>query len=165
MAQPTDLSLADVDDELDTTRRVLERLPEEQLSWKPHDKSRTVGELGAHIADVVALQVAVLTQDELDFGGSPPPSLSPESKSGILAGFDANVEDLRAALQGVDESVLSEDWTLRVGDHVVFTSPRLVVFRSFGLGHIGHHRGQLSVYLRLLDVPVPPVYGPTADEA
>lgn len=164
MAQLTDLPLADVEQELATTRRVLERIPDEHFGWKPHEKSMTLGELARHLVNVTSLQVAVLVEDGIDFASAPPPSVVAESRSALLDEFDASAAALRNALQSVDDAALERDWTLRSGSQVIFTRPRLVVLRSFGLSHLAHHRGQLTVYLRMLDVPLPPVYGPTADE-
>jgi uncharacterized damage-inducible protein DinB len=155
---------ADVDHELATTRRVLERVPDEQLGWKPHEKSMALGELATHIANLVRWQVATLREDGYDFATSPAPMRAVESREALLAMFDRNVAELHSALADVDDAALSRDWTLRHGEHVIFTRPKSLVFRSFGLSHMAHHRGQLTVYLRLLDVPLPPVYGPTADE-
>jgi len=164
MASLKELPLADFELEVATTKRVLERVPPDQFSWKPHAKSRTLGELATHLADVLGMQIAVLTADELDLATSPPPDSAAGSREALLDAFDANLAGVRAAIAAVDESALTRDWTLRYGDHVVFTLPKLVAFRTLGLSHIAHHRGQLTVYLRLLDVPVPSVYGPTADE-
>ena len=143
---------------------MLERLPEDSLTWKPHERSKSIGELGAHLADVVGSQVVVITEDEMDAAAAPFARANPDSKEEILHAFDANAAKLRSALEAVDESALTRDWTFRFGDNIIFTSPKLVAFRTFGISHIAHHRGQLTVYLRLLDLPVPSVYGPTADE-
>ena len=158
------LALADLEQELATTRRVLERVPDEHLGWKPHERSMALGGLATHIANLVRWQVATLRQDEFDFATSPPPMTAVGSREELLAMFDANVVELRGALAEMDDEGLQREWTLRRGPQVMFTRPKLTVLRSFGLMHIAHHRGQLTVYLRLLDVPLPPVYGPTADE-
>jgi uncharacterized damage-inducible protein DinB len=156
--------LADLDQELATTRRVLERVPDEHLDWKPHEKSMALGALATHIANLVGWQIPILQQDEYDFATSPPPRGSAENRAALLSLLDANVAGLRQALEKVDDAALARTWTLRVGAQVIVSSPKAVAFRSFGLSHTAHHRGQLTVYLRLLDVPVPSVYGPTADE-
>jgi uncharacterized damage-inducible protein DinB len=107
--------------------------------------------------------VQVLTAPELNFAALPPrPSRGTAAE--LVEAWDAALVEVKAALGSVDPGTLADEWTLRVGDHVVFTRPRAVVFRSFGMSHMAHHRGQLTVYLRLLGVPVPSVYGPTADE-
>ncbi|HET7275171.1 MAG TPA: DinB family protein [Longimicrobiaceae bacterium] len=164
MATLKELPLADVEVEIASTRRILERLPDDRLTWKPHEKSRTIGDLGAHLADIVGSQVVVITEDEMDAAARPFARADPGNKAEILKAFDENVAQLKTALENVDESALTRDWTFRFGDHVIFTSPKLVAFRSFGISHIAHHRGQLTVYLRLLDLPVPSIYGPSADE-
>ena len=158
------LLFADLDQELATTRRVLERVPDEHLTWKPHEKSMSLGGLATHVANLVAWQIAVLLQDEYDFASGPPTMSAVESREALLAMLDDNVARLREALPQVGDSMLTRDWTLRMGEHVIFTSPKHLVFRSFGVSHMAHHRGQLTVYLRLLNQPLPSVYGPTADE-
>jgi uncharacterized damage-inducible protein DinB len=155
---------ADLDHELATTRRVLERIPNEHLAWKPHEKSMALGALGTHLANLVRWQVSVLTQAEYDFAAAEPRMTPAPSREALLEAFDRNVAALRSVIGGVTDATLATDWTLRNGEHVVFKRPKAQVFRSFGLSHMAHHRGQLTVYLRLLDVPVPSVYGPTADE-
>ena len=158
------LLFADFDQELATTRRVLERIPDDKLGWKPHEKSMALGGLGTHLANLVRWQVSMLRQDDYDFAANAPRMNAMESREALLAFFDANVADLRGALEELSDEALSSDWTLRRGEQVIFKRPRAQVLRSFGLSHMAHHRGQLTVYLRLLDVPLPPVYGPTADE-
>jgi uncharacterized damage-inducible protein DinB len=159
-----DLLFADLESELATTRRVLERVPDEHLAWKPHEKSMSLGGLATHIANLVRWQVGMLRQDDFDFATSPPPMTAAPSREALLATFDANVAELRAAFAETSDDALSRDWTLRRGEHVVFKRPRSIVLRSAGMMHVAHHRGQLTVYLRQLDVPLPSVYGPTADE-
>jgi uncharacterized damage-inducible protein DinB len=156
--------LADLEEELATTRRVLERIPDEHLGYKPHEKSMALGSLGTHLANLAGWQIGILLQDEYDFAASPPPLNAAESRDALLAAFDSNVAGVRAAVEQVDDAALHREWTLRFGENVIFKRPKALVFRSFGLSHMAHHRGQLTVYLRMLDVPLPPVYGPTADE-
>jgi uncharacterized damage-inducible protein DinB len=165
MTQLKTLALADFESEMAATRRVIERVPDEKLAWAPHQKSRTLGDLAAHVVEIVSWLPLILERNELDFGGAPPPSVVPESRRSLLERLEESIHKAREALDTVSADELARDWTLRVGDRVIFTSPKLVVLRSFGIGHLGHHRGQLTVYLRLLDVPVPSVFGPTADEA
>lgn len=160
----TRLLFADVEQELASTRRVLERIPDEHLSWRPHEKSMTLGGLGTHIANLVRWSVSMLVDTEYDLLAAPSPMTPARSGAELLSTFEANAAELRAALAGIDDTALSVLWTLRHGEHVVFSAPRAVVFRSAGFSHMAHHRGQLTVYLRMLDVPLPPVYGPTADE-
>jgi uncharacterized damage-inducible protein DinB len=157
------LALGDLEHELETTRRVLERVPEQHLDWKPHAKSFSLGQLATHLTQIPYWITITVTQDELDAAAAPriePPATHAE----IMRRFDDNVAEARAALQNADESTFGNNWSLKAGDHVILSMPRLAVLRSFCLSHMIHHRGQLSVYLRLLDVPVPSIYGPTADE-
>jgi uncharacterized damage-inducible protein DinB len=163
MASLIELAFADVDQEIAATRRVIERLPDDRWDWKPHGRSNSLGDLASHVVNIVGWLAPILTTDELDFAANPPPPPAAGHQD-LLQALDSHVADLHTALQSLDEAGLSSDWTFRVGDHVVFSRPRLVVFRSFGMSHAVHHRAQLTVYLRLLDLSVPPVYGPTADE-
>ena len=158
------LLFPDLDHELATTRRVLERIPDEHLAWKPHPKSTSLAGLGTHLANLVRWQVWMLRDDVYDVAANPVPMTPAASRDALLATFDANVAQLRTALAATSDEFLDRPWTLRNGEHVIFTRPRTQVLRSFGLSHMAHHRGQLTVYLRLLDVPLPSVYGPTADE-
>lgn len=157
------LALGDLEHEIATTRRVLERVPEEHLGWKPHAKSFSLAQLATHLTQIPHWITITLIQDELDAAAAPriePPATHAE----LMRRFDDHVAEARAALQSADESTFRKNWTLRAGDHVILTMPRLAVLRGFCLSHMIHHRGQLSVYLRLLDVPVPSIYGPSADE-
>ena len=158
------LAFGDLDEELAATRRVLERVPEEHLAWKPHEKSFSLGELATHIANLTRWQGSILRQDEFDFALAPPMLRAVGSREELLRMFDEGVTDYRTALGEADDAGMEQPWTLRHGQHVIFSRPRAVVLRSFGLSHMAHHRGQLTVYLRLLGIPVPSVYGPTADE-
>jgi uncharacterized damage-inducible protein DinB len=157
------IAFSDLEPELATTRRVLERLPDEHFDWKPHPKSFSFGTLATHVANLVHWQVMALTLDELDLGAQAP-QVRPTDRDGVLRAFDANVEELRATMAGMQDAAFSETWTLRMGERVIMQMPRLGVMRMMSLNHMIHHRAQLGVYLRLLDLPVPPVYGPTADE-
>lgn len=158
------VATGDLEQELATTRRMLERLPEEHLSWKPHEKSMSLGVLAAHLANLLFWQTMVLQDDAFDMAEPQPPRDAPVSRDALLREFDEKAAVLREALAQTDEVVLARPWSLKRGDHVLFTQPKAAILRTFGISHMVHHRGQLSVYLRLLDVPVPPSYGPTADE-
>lgn len=161
------LAVGDLEEELATTRRVLERLPEDKFDWKPHEKSFSLGTLAFHVANLLFWQKMSLTDDGFDLAASPPPEKGGNlpAKEELLATFDAKLAELREALAGATEDTLNEPWTLRHGDHDIFTSPKADVMRRFGISHMIHHRAQLAVYLRLLDVPVPQIYGPSADES
>ena len=152
------------DHEMTTTRKLLERVPEDKFDWKPHAKSFSLGALATHLANLPMWGAETLNKSEFDVAGGQPPS-APPSKAEMLASFDKNVAATRAALTGKTDAELMSIWSLKRGGHTLFSMPKAVVWRSFVLNHLVHHRGQLSVYLRLLDVPVPSMYGPSADEA
>lgn len=151
------------DQEMKTTRKVLERVVAEKFAWKPHDKSFSFGNLATHVANLPSWAPMTLSTDELDIGGN---FTSPqvESTQDILDLFDKNVAEARAALANASDEEFMKPWTLRKGGQEIFTLPKVAVVRTMVFNHIIHHRGQLSVYLRLNDIPVPSIYGPTADE-
>jgi uncharacterized damage-inducible protein DinB len=159
--------LPELDHEMATTRRMLERVPEADVAWKPHPKSFSLGDLAAHIANLSVWGVMTMQQTELDLNPPGGPTWTPPtygSRDANLATFDENVKAFRAALAGASDADYFVGWTLKNAGQVAFTMPRVVVIRSFVLNHLIHHRGQLSVYLRLKDVPIPSIYGPSADE-
>lgn len=158
------LIIGDAMHELTTTRRILERLPEEHMSWKPHEKSMTLGALATHLINLLNWQIPIIQQHELDLSTVPLRRDPLEKRADILEEFDANVGKIEKLLDECDEKTLGEEWTLRHGDHIILRQPRAIALRTFGLSHMVHHRAQLGVYLRLLDIPVPSMYGPTADE-
>jgi uncharacterized damage-inducible protein DinB len=155
---------AELQQEAKTTRRLLERVPEESFGWKPHEKSMPLGRLAAHVAELPELILPALTQDELDFGSGDFKPFEPRTNAELLEKFDRNISAAAEALQKQPDERMGDSWKLRSGDHVLFEMPRALVVRFVGLNHVIHHRGQLSVYLRLLDVPLPSIYGPSADE-
>ena len=155
---------AELRQEAKTTRRLLERVPEESFGWKPHEKSMTLGRLAAHVAELPELIIPALTQDELDFAAGTFQPFNPRSTAELLEKFDRNIAAAAEQLKSQPDEKMGELWKLRSGDHVLFEMPRAMVVRFVGLNHVVHHRGQLSVYLRLLDVPLPSIYGPSADE-
>lgn len=158
------IALGDLETELATTRRVLERLPEEHFDWKPHARSMSLGALATHVATVPFYGTAVLQGQEFDVTAPLPPNPVATTRDELLRRFDETASAFRAVLADADDLSLREPWTLRAGKRVVFTVPRIGVLRGMVVSHMVHHRGQLSVYLRLLDVSVPSIYGPTADE-
>ncbi|MDQ3557458.1 MAG: DinB family protein [Gemmatimonadota bacterium] len=157
--------IPEFDQEMAITRRLLERVPEAGLAWKPHEKSWSLGELATHVATLPSWVEPTLTMDELGFGSSDPPVPALTSTAQIVERFDDNAASARRTIQATPDEEFARPWTLKVDGHPVFTLPKAVVYRSTVLNHLIHHRGQLTVYLRMLDVPLPPVYGPTADEA
>jgi uncharacterized damage-inducible protein DinB len=161
-----DSLLPQFDHEMATTRKVLACVPEAKAAWKPHLKSMSLGELAAHLGMIAAWAVPTLRQPALDFasaeGGrfAPPPFTT---TAALLALHDANAKAARAAIAATGDADFLVPWTLRSGATEIFTMPRIAVMRGFVISHGIHHRGQLTVYLRLLDVPLPAVYGPSAD--
>lgn len=158
------LAFADLDLELGATRRLLEAAPEAHFGWRPHEKSWTLGQLTAHIANLYWWGTMTLTQDEFDMGAPMPPVDTPETSEELLATFDRNVATFREALDAATDADLERPWTLRSGDRHLSTDPTHLVLRRFTFSHIAHHRGQLTLYLRLLEIPVPGVYGPSQDD-
>jgi uncharacterized damage-inducible protein DinB len=160
MPEPA-IPLKEFDEEMATTRRVLERVPSDKAAWKPHPKSFPMGHLAQLVAGMPGWFVNVLTEPHLDLTAGQGYSL--ESTATLLAVFDKKVADARRAIASVTGSALNESWSLKMGPKVLMSQPRGEVARQT-LNHLIHHRGQITVYLRLLDIPVPSVYGPTADE-
>lgn len=155
------------DHEAGNTRKMLERVPEEYVAWAPHPRSKPLGELALHIAGLPVWVGRILTIPEYDFMGPGAPTPGPQpwqSKDALLAKFDKNVADARAAMLATSDAQMMEAWSLKRAREVVFTLPRVAAIRGMVFNHTIHHRGQLSVYLRLKDVPLPGIYGPTADE-
>jgi len=159
-----DSILGEFDHEAATTRRLLERVPADKFDWKPHEKSFTLLQLTTHIADMPGWMGVVGPEDELDLATPMDRPAPPTSTEELLARYDANVETFRKVGAQVPDDTLMQPWRLRSGDTVHFEIPRIASIRTFILNHFIHHRGQLSVYLRLLDVPLPSIYGPTADD-
>lgn len=155
---------AEMRSEAKNTRRLLERVPDGQFDWKPHPKSMSLGRLCEHIAELPNWTYLTLVQDELDFSKEMFKQARPATQAELLAYFDECLSKALDVLANCEEEVLSAPWTMRNGTHVYFTMPKKVVVRTWMMNHLIHHRGQLSVYLRLLDVPLPRMYGPTADE-
>lgn len=159
--------LPEYDHEMRVTRTLLERVPEPDFAWKPHDKSFSLGALAAHLANIPTWTTAVVDLEAFDLGSVPADATPrfPTSREAILSTFDKNVAEARARINAKSDPELFTPWTLKKGGHVLLTIPRIAALRSFVMNHSIHHRGQLSVYLRLRNVPLPMMYGPTADEA
>jgi len=159
--------LPEFDEEMKNTRRMLERVPEDRLPWKPHPKSMDMRYLASHVAQLPDWAVFTIKQTELDYapvGAEPYKMPLASSNKELLAMFDTHVSEARAAIGSASDETLMTSWTLLAGGRKVFTMPRIAVIRSMVMNHLIHHRAQLSVYLRLNDVPVPGMYGPSADE-
>lgn len=159
--------LPEFDHEVATTRRVLERVPSDKWDWAPHAKSMKLGRLAGHVGETPGWATMTIAQSELDLAPpGAPPYVPPvrNNREDVLAEFDKNVAAAREQIAGATDEHLMQNWSLKMGGQVRMTMPRVAVLRSFVMNHMIHHRGQLSVYLRMLDVPIPSIYGPSADE-
>ena len=161
-----DALLPEFDHEMGVTRKLLERVPEGDFAWKPHDKSMSLGGLATHLSHIPHWSQAIIEQAELDMTGIPPDATPtiPATRQELLERFDRNVRDARARIAGASDADVMAVWTFKKAGETVFSMPRIAALRSFLMNHSVHHRGQLSVYLRLRNVPLPAMYGPTADE-
>lgn len=155
---------AEIDAEAPITRRVLERVPADRYDWRPHSKSLTAGELARHIATIPGNVARLIQQDGFDIASRPVMYPPAEGPAALLTALDESVAAARAMLSGLDATRAHAPWRLTFKDREIFCLPRLAVIRTMALNHWYHHRGELVVYLRLLDVPVPVVYGRSADE-
>lgn len=153
---------AEFEHECRATRAMLERIPQESYGWRPHEKSMTMSRLASHIAEIPGYAGSVVRDKELDFAGYVPPDAA--TRDELLSLFDSSRLTFVDALDGATDQELLEHWVLRSADHVIVDLPKVAALRGFVLSHLIHHRGQLTVYLRLQGVPVPGAYGPTADE-
>jgi len=162
-----DLFAAEFNSEMANTRKILERVPNDKLTWKPHDKNFTVQDLASHVANLPFWTVPTLQQDHLDFAPAGQPAFQTpkaESQEQLLQFFDDNVSKAKAAMKGVTDEQMMTPWSLMAGGRILFTMPRWVVQRTFMMNHLIHHRAQLGLYLRLLGVAIPGMYGPSADD-
>ena len=153
--------LPEIDQEMTTTRRLLERVPSDKGQWKPHPKSFALGHLAQLVAWMPGWIANALRTTELNLAGTP--GYSFETTETLVGMFDKNVRETREALKAAQDAHFAVSWSLKHGDRVLFTCSRAEIVRQT-ISHLAHHRGQLTVYLRMLDVPIPPIYGPTADE-
>jgi uncharacterized damage-inducible protein DinB len=159
--------LPEFDHEMANTRKTLERIPEDKFGWKPHEKSMTLGRLSGHIAELPGWVAFTIKQDSLDIapvGAPPQQGVTAKSRQEALDMFDAKVAEARAAIAGASDEQLMKPWSLLSGGKSIMTMPKIAVLRGFVMNHTIHHRAQLGVYLRLNDIPVPSIYGPSADE-
>src|SRR5258708_4174669 len=159
--------LPEFEQEMANTRKVLERVPDEKWNWKPHDKSGTTGWLAAHVGTVPGWLTMTLNSESLDYTPVDGPSYTPpkiENSKDLLAAFDKESAEARAAITKASDQYMIQNWSLLAGGKEIFTMPRVACIRGMIMNHLIHHRGQLTVYLRLLNVPVPGLYGPSADE-
>jgi len=159
-----EMAFCDLERELDVTRKVLERIPAAQFGWKPHEKSMNFGRLAMHVATIPQWMLNTLETDELDFANPPKMRNEPTSSEDPLSTFDGQAAAVKRALAQVDDAALERTWTLRNGDQILHRNSKLKILRLWCLNHMIHHRAQLCLYLRLLNVPVPAVYFNSADE-
>ena len=152
------------ENETQTTRKHLARLSDDKLDWRPHEKSFTARGLASHIVGLISLGDSVIQTDELDFDPTAFKPYQATSVVDLLKTFDDNVANCKQALAAADDESMAQSWRFKIMGQLRFEKPKAVAFRDFSLNHMIHHRGQFSVYLRLLNVPVPGSYGPTADE-
>jgi uncharacterized damage-inducible protein DinB len=159
--------LPEFDQEMQNTRKTLERIPDEKWNWKPHEKSGTLGWLAGHVGTVPEWIAMTIKTEELDYAPVNGPAYEPpkiSNRQEVLAAFDKAAAEARAALEGVSDQDLMKNWRLLAGGQEVLAMPRIACIRGMCLNHLIHHRGQLTVYFRLIGVPVPGLYGPSADE-
>ncbi len=158
----TQAILQEFENEAKTTRRVLERVPADRLGWKPHPKSMSLGTLALHVASAPGVIIGWCAEGETNFTGEQSPQAT--STEQILAAHDASVQKMKETLPQIGDNGMQGMWTGKAGGQTLMTMPKAALTRALVMNHWLHHRGQLSVYLRLLDVPVPSIYGPSADE-
>jgi uncharacterized damage-inducible protein DinB len=156
--------IREIEHEGSQTRKILERIPLDNFGWKPHEKSKAIGELAIHVAQIPQWTSRIVTTSEVDIMTLKRPVPEIKTADDLAKFSDENIQQAMKDLQAANDEDMMAMWTLRRGDHVVFTLPRAAAIRAMAMNHLIHHRGQLSVYLRLLNVPVPGMYGPSADE-
>ena len=156
--------LGELDYELANTRRTLERIPENRLEWKPDPKSMSLGALAGHITEMVGWGTMILTTDHLDMNPGDHKPLVATSAHQLTSLLDENTAKLRSTLAATSDDDMMKNWALKIGGNTLFDMPRVACIRSMIMNHLIHHRAQLGVYLRLNDIPVPAIYGPSADE-
>jgi uncharacterized damage-inducible protein DinB len=160
----SDAILPEFDYEMANTRKTIERVPEDKFGWKPHEKSGTMIWLAGHIANMPSWPKFIFEQDSLDLEGNRNPPPQPKTRKELMDGFEQNVKNGRAALAAASDAQMMQPWSLKRGAETIFTMPRIAVVRGMFMNHLIHHRGQLTVYLRLNNLPVPALYGPSGDE-
>lgn len=156
--------IAELEQEAKATRKLLERVPLDKADWKPHEKSMALGRLAFHVAEIPGYTSATMDTDELDFAKMDYKPITSGTTADLLKSFDDNYAKAMKSLKDAPDERFMENWTMKNGEIIYLTLPKIAVLRSFSFSHLIHHRAQLGVYLRLLDVPLPGTYGPTADE-
>jgi uncharacterized damage-inducible protein DinB len=158
----SEMLLPEFDMEMANTRKILDCVPEDKFTWKPHEKSFTLGRLASHVAEMPNWMIFTINQENLELTPGQKP-FNAQTKAALFEAFESNIASAREALAGASDDHLGKTWSLIYGGQTVFSMPRAGVLRNMVMSHMIHHRGQLSVYLRLLDVPIPGMYGPSAD--
>jgi uncharacterized damage-inducible protein DinB len=156
--------ITELEQEAKSTRKILERVPIEKAGWKPHEKSMSIGRLATHVAELTGWVTSVLNSDEMDFAKIEYKPRIATTSAELLEIFEENYSKGMESLKNATDENLLKNWTLRNGEQIYFTLPKIAVIRSVGYNHLYHHRGQLTVFLRLNNIPLPGIYGPTADE-
>lgn len=156
--------LGELDHEIATTKKCLERIPENLFDYKPHEKSMSMSRLATHVAEMVAWITMTCKTDELDFAAQEYKPFEPKTTAELVEYLEKNAAEAVEALKNTSDEEMHKNWSLRNGEQIYFTMPKVATLRTFCMNHIWHHRGQLSVYMRLNDIPVPSIYGPSADE-
>ena len=157
-----DSILMEIDQEAQTTKRVLDRIPEDKFAWKPHPKSFSLGQLALHIASLPGSVTAAAVPDSMEAPNFSQPE--PKSRQEVLDTFSQSLNNAKNTINKMDDAKLNSTWSLTKNGRTIMSIPRIAFIRSIMMNHLYHHRGQLSVYLRMLEVPVPSIYGPSADE-
>lgn len=156
--------ISELQHEAATTRKCLERIPAETFDWKPHEKSMSMGRLATHVAEMVGWIKDTVEKPEIDFATMDYKPFIPKSTAELVEFFDKNLKEANESLKDISDETMFENWKMRNGEQIYFDMMRIQVLRGFVYNHIVHHRGQLSVYLRMNDISVPELYGPSADE-
>ena len=159
-----DAFIAEMKHEAALTKKILEKVPLDKKDWKPHAKSMTVGRLATHIAEIPHWITEMMTNDVYDFAAHPYSPRTAASQEELISIFQTNLDSGIASLEKATDEDFAKTWVVKRGEHIAFQTPRKIAIRGWAFSHLFHHRGQLSVYLRLLDVPIPGMYGPSADE-
>lgn len=154
--------IREIEHEAQNTRKMLALVPKEKFDWKPHEKSMSLKSLSKHIADLAGMAGAAAGLDELDLASGEKKEFN--STEDLVKHFESGTENTISTLKSIQDEDLKKDWTLRYGEHVIMTAPKAQAIRKMGLNHMYHHRAQLGVYLRMLNIPIPGMYGPSADE-
>jgi uncharacterized damage-inducible protein DinB len=159
----SEMLLPELDQEMANTRKIVDCVPEDKFAWKPHEKSMALGRLASHLAEMPQWASSIVNQDKLEMTPGQKPFIA-ATKAELMGALDKNVADARAAIAGASDEHLGKIWTFIYAGHTIFALPRTAALRSMVMSHLIHHRGQLSVYLRLNDVAIPGMYGPSADD-